>query len=224
MPTALALIPGTMLPRRINLGRVAIDVHTTASRALDELDRRPYDLLILGPMEGNGQSDAVAELRAHRRARVTPILFLVAPESLGIVIPRDYRPGVDTVIRGHLESPAVHQKVVQLIGYREGDVEPLLVGNFELDPGRRRLRFEDGEIALTRREAELLAILMGRPNETVTSGEILESGWAPGNDPHTLQTLRRHVSNLRQKLDNTPAQRALHTVRGEGYRFVSRTG
>ncbi|MGK2964282.1 MAG: winged helix-turn-helix transcriptional regulator [Tepidiformaceae bacterium] len=224
MPTALAIIPGTTLPRRISIGRVAIDVHTSVSRALDELDRRTYDLLIIGPMDGNGHSDAVVELRAHRRARVTPVFFLVAPEALGIVIPRDYRPGTDTVVRGDLESPVVQQKVVQLIGLRDGDAEPVLAGNFELDPGRRRLRFEDGEVALTRREADLLAILMGRPNETVTSNEILESGWAPGNDPNTLQTLRRHVSNLRQKLDNTPAERALHTVRGEGYRFVSRTG
>ena len=38
-------------------------------------------------------------------------------------------------------------------------------------------------------------------------------------DARYLQILRRHVSNIRRKLQRTAAARSVRTVRGSGYRF-----
>lgn len=222
MPSVLAIVPGTMLPRRVSLKNATIDVHTMVSRALQDADRRTYDLLVLGPMPADRQSATVRQLQVRRRWRSIPVLYLAAHEALGIVIPEAYRPEIDSVARGTLESADVQRKILELLRGAAGGANPVMVGPYELDPGRRRLRFHDGEVSLTPREAELLAVLMSRPNETVPAGQLLKEGWSVEFDPQTVQTLRRHVSNLRQKLDRAAVGTLVRTVRGQGYRFVAR--
>ena len=86
----------------------------------------------------------------------------------------------------------------------------------------RRLRCGRGEIELTDREAEILSILLGQPDRTVSAQEIIERGWGTEADARYLQILRRHVSNIRRKLVATDAARSVRTVRGAGYRFDTR--
>jgi DNA-binding response OmpR family regulator len=84
---------------------------------------------------------------------------------------------------------------------------------------RGRLRLAELEIELTERECEILAILLSQPNRTVAASEIIERGWGTDADARYLQILRRHVSNIRRKLQRTAAARSVKTVRGSGYRF-----
>lgn len=223
MPSVLAIVPGTTLPRRVSLKDTLIEVHSTLDRALDEARRRRYDLLVLGPMPEGGQATAVREFQVLRRWRSIPVLYLWSVDAAGIIIPSAYRPGVDSVARGPLESPEARRAILdQCRRVAPTATRPVLVGPYSLDPARRRLRFDDGEVPLTRREAGLLAVLMSRPDQTVPAGELVAEGWSADLDPQALQTLRRHVSNLRHKLDRAAAGNLLVTVRSEGYCFVSR--
>lgn len=223
MPSVLAIVPGTTLPRRVSLKDALIDVHTTLDRALDEARRRRYDLLVLGPMPEDGQATAVRHVQVLRRWRSIPVVYLWSDEAAGIVIPPAYRPGIDSLARGPLESQEARRAILdQCRRVVPNATRPVLAGPYALDPARRRLCFDDGEVPLTRREAGLLAVLMSRPDQTVPAGELVAEGWAADIDPQTLQTLRRHVSNLRHKLDRASAGNLLVTVRSEGYCFVSR--
>jgi DNA-binding response OmpR family regulator len=64
-----------------------------------------------------------------------------------------------------------------------------------------------------------MAILLSHPNRTVTASKIIERSWGVSADERHLQILRRHISNIRRKLDATPAARDVRTIRGQGYRF-----
>ncbi|MBI4730215.1 MAG: response regulator transcription factor, partial [Acidobacteria bacterium] len=92
----------------------------------------------------------------------------------------------------------------------------LRVGSLELDRRTRRATMDGGELALTPKEFDLLALLMSDPEAAINRRRILEEVW----DPHwygTSKTLDVHVASLRKKLGD-PAW--IETVRGVGFRLV----
>jgi two-component system phosphate regulon response regulator PhoB len=86
----------------------------------------------------------------------------------------------------------------------------------EIDFERREVRRAGRLVKLSPTEFNLLAVLMRRPAETLTRGEILEI--AHGS-PHaaTPRAVDVQVMSIRRKLG--PAGAQLETVRGRGYRF-----
>lgn len=178
-----------------------------------------FDLLVLCGMSVDDQQAIVNGFHANRRWRLVPVLYVANDDSPGLAIPGTFRPEIDGIARGRLETPQVQKRIVELARDGIGSAELVVAGPFELDPLRGKLRLADLEVTLTEREAEILAILLAQPNRTVSSTEIIERGWGTGADARYLQILRRHVSNIRRKLQRTAAARSVRTVRGSGYRF-----
>src|SRR5438477_585036 len=68
-------------------------------------------------------------------------------------------------------------------------------------------------IALTGREAALLALLVSHAGQVVSRDEALTTVWGDGRLP-TANTVDRYVAYLRRKLGPPPL---IHTVRGVGF-------
>jgi DNA-binding response OmpR family regulator len=90
-------------------------------------------------------------------------------------------------------------------------------GGIEVDEARRRVLVEGREIALTRKEFDLLADLMRHPGRVSSRGQLLERVWGY-NQPGMTRTVDVHVRQLRKKL-GTPSAELIETVVGVGYRF-----
>jgi DNA-binding response OmpR family regulator len=69
-------------------------------------------------------------------------------------------------------------------------------------------------IDLTRKEYDLLFLLMSSPRTVFTREELLNKVWGFENFP-TTRTVDTHILQLRQKLGDT----YFETIRGIGYRF-----
>ncbi len=98
-----------------------------------------------------------------------------------------------------------------------GTTEPdvITIGPLEVDRRTHRVSVEGNEVALTRKEFDLLALLASDPGATRTRDEILEQVW----DAHWYgpsKTLDVHVASLRKKLGD-PAM--VETIRGVGFRL-----
>lgn len=222
MPSVLAIAPGTpdAIAGRALLGaNITFAIANDARAALAEAPIRVFDLLVLCGMSVDEQQEIVTAFHAHRRWRLVPVLYLLDPGMPGLAIPGTFRPEMDGLVRGTLESPEVQRRILAMA--REGIAEADLVvaGPYELDPVRSILRLPGLEVTLTERESEILGILLARPNRTISAAEIIERGWGAEADARYLQILRRHVSNIRRKLDRTAGARSVRTVRGAGYRF-----
>jgi DNA-binding response OmpR family regulator len=100
---------------------------------------------------------------------------------------------------------------------RLADADVVRVGLLELDRDARVVRFAGLNIAMTRREFELLEALMTRPGRVVSRSDLLDSMWGARRDPHALNV---HVRRLRAKLEAFDPVRRIETVRGVGFRFV----
>jgi two-component system response regulator RegX3 len=101
------------------------------------------------------------------------------------------------------------------------DDRPLEVGEVRLDPSRREVTFGGETLDLSRKEFELLQLLMRNAGSVVTRERLIDEVWDP-NWFGSTKTLDVHVSGIRRKLGDDPAEaRYVHTVRGVGFRFSS---
>ncbi|MCZ2109328.1 MAG: winged helix-turn-helix domain-containing protein [Dehalococcoidia bacterium] len=222
MPTVLAIAPGTppaLEGRNLLADGLVVELRSNLREAIAHSTGHVCDLLVLSGMTVDEQQSVAARFQQDRRWRLVPVLYLQLESSPGIAIPSGYRPEIDSLARGAIDSPAVLRRMRAMARDGTSSAELVVAGACELDPLRGRLRFAGHEVSLTDREAEILALLLSHPNRTVSASEIIERGWGTEADDRYLQILRRHVSNIRRKLDQTPAARSVRTVRGSGYRF-----
>jgi two-component system response regulator RegX3 len=97
--------------------------------------------------------------------------------------------------------------------------EVLLVGPVRLDAGRREVTVADVPVDLSRKEFDLLALLMSHSGQVVTRDWCIDRLWWDQELTDT-RTLDTHIKRLRRKIEPDPANpRHLVTVRGVGFRF-----
>jgi len=105
---------------------------------------------------------------------------------------------------------------------RRFDLKPaaekkLRAAGIVLDPASREVRVKGKPVALTRKEFDLLALLIEKTGRVLTPAFLLEAVWgydpAQYNDPHTVET---HVSQLRRKV----GAKRITNLPGCGYKFT----
>lgn len=97
--------------------------------------------------------------------------------------------------------------------------EILTAGPVRLDTGRREVTVGGRPVVLSRKEFDLLTLLVSRAGQVVTREWCIDRLWWEQElaDSRTLDT---HVKRLRRKIEPDPAHpRYLVTVRGVGFRF-----
>jgi two-component system KDP operon response regulator KdpE len=99
--------------------------------------------------------------------------------------------------------------------------DPLFVhGGLVVDLARRRVTVDGAEVRLSRKEYELLRLLVSSAGRVLTHQQLLREIWGPAHIEDT-HYLRIHVGHLRQKLGDDPSQpRYILTEPGVGYRLV----
>ena len=94
-------------------------------------------------------------------------------------------------------------------------------GELTLDPKKRSATLQGTELDLTRREFELLQLLLSEAGSVITRERLIDEVWDT-NWFGSTKTLDVHVSSLRRKLgDDSADPRFIHTVRGVGFRFAA---
>jgi two-component system response regulator RegX3 len=97
--------------------------------------------------------------------------------------------------------------------------EVLQVGPVRLDNGRREVSVSGRPVDVSRKEFDLLALLMTHAGQVVTRELCIDRLWWD-QDLSDTRTLDTHVKRLRRKIEPDPARpRHLVTVRGVGFRF-----
>ena len=194
---------------------------TAASALATAADMRP-DLVLLDVMLPDGSGFDVA--RELRRTSRVPIIMLTARGEEA-----DRVAGLELGADDYVVKPfsarelvarvrAVLRRVAEAGEQRpEGAIE---VGEVRLDPDRRSTAFQGKELELSRKEFDLLRLLMEHAGSVVTRERLIDEVWDT-NWFGSTKTLDVHVSGLRKKLgDDSADPRYIHTVRGVGFRFV----
>jgi two-component system, OmpR family, response regulator RegX3 len=194
----------------------------TVAEALEQARRDP-DLVLLDVMLPDGSGfDVCRELR--QRSQVPIIMLTARGEEADRVV------GLELGADDYVVKPFSGREVVARIravlrrvavSPEPGDDRPLEVGDVRLDPSRREVRVGGEALDLSRKEFELLQLLMRNAGSVMTRERLIDEVWDP-NWFGSTKTLDVHVSGIRRKLGDDPAEpRYVHTVRGVGFRFSS---
>ena len=178
------------------------------------------DLIVLDlGLPGRDGLDVTRDLR---RTSAVPIVMLTArgDESDRIV---GLELGADDYVVKPFSAREVVARVRAVLRRTAVSTEPgegpLEVGALRLDPARHEATLDGRALELSRKEFELLQLLMRNAGSVVTRERLIDEVWDP-NWFGSTKTLDVHVSGIRRKLGDDPAEpRYLHTVRGVGFRF-----
>ncbi len=91
------------------------------------------------------------------------------------------------------------------------------IGSFKFYPEQNKLIKEAEEIALSKKECELLALFVERPNEVIKRDELTKKVWED-NGVFVGRSLDTYISKLRKKLQ-TDTSVKLTNVHGVGYKL-----
>jgi DNA-binding response OmpR family regulator len=94
--------------------------------------------------------------------------------------------------------------------------ETLRYGGLVVDVARRTVVRANRQIELSRREFDLLLMLMRHPTRVFTRSELLDGVWGVDSDV-TSSLVDTYISYLRAKIDARHDRKLIHTVRGVGF-------
>jgi two-component system response regulator RegX3 len=207
------------------LGREGFDtkVAGTVAESLALAKRVRPDLVLLDVMLPDGSGFDVC--RELRRTSQVPIIMLTArgEEADRIV-------GLELGADDYVVKPFSAREVVARIRavLRRTDAGPgavldgpIEIGDVRLDPDRREVTNAGETVELSRKEFELLQLLMQNAGTVVKRERLIDEVWDV-NWFGSTKTLDVHISGLRKKLGDASSEpRYVHTVRGVGFRFAS---
>jgi DNA-binding response OmpR family regulator len=198
----------------------------SASEAIALADELQPDLVLLDVMLSDGSGlDVCRELRRHSKV---PIIMLTArgdetDRVVGLELGAD-----DYVVKPFSARELVAR--IRAVLRRSPDAAPeapaagagreIRAGGLTVDIAQRLVLLDGLEVALTRREFDLLALLASNAGTVLTRERLIDEVWDT-NWFGSTKTLDVHISTLRKKLgDDAVDSRYLHTVRGVGFRFA----
>lgn len=198
----------------------ATELASTAHEGLRLFDQVHPDLVLLDLMLPDESGIEVCQ-RMRARAPVPIIMVTARDAEVDVVV------GLELGAADYVAKPfrlrelvarmrAVLRRAADPPARRE---EVLTLGPVQLDTARRQVSMRGLPIEVSRKQFDLLALLMAHPGQVVTREQCIEALWWD-QDLADTRTLDTHVKRLRQKLEPNPARpRHLVTVRGVGFRF-----
>ncbi len=196
---------------------------STGESGLKSIEKQLPDLVLLDLMLPGVDGLAVCRrLRSDEQTQDVPIIMLTAKGTESDIVagleigaddyitkpfsPRILAARIRTVLRRHTEAAAPPEDVMKR-------------GPIEIDNLHHEVRVDQEPIDLTLTEFRVLEILAKRPGVVFTRYQIVDA--VKGEDyPVTDRSVDVQIVGLRKKLGEY--SRLVETVRGVGYRFVSK--
>jgi two-component system, OmpR family, response regulator RegX3 len=206
------------------LGREGFEtkVAGTVAESLELAKRVRPDLVLLDVMLPDGSGYDVC--RELRRTSQVPIIMLTARgEEADRIVGLEL--GADDYVVKPFSAREVVARIRAVLRRTDSGVSgtegPIEIGDVRLDPDRHEVTQDGQAVELSRKEFDLLQLLMQNAGSVVKRERLIDEVWDV-NWFGSTKTLDVHVSGLRKKLgDDSAEPRYLHTVRGVGFRFAS---
>jgi len=217
--------PDIALSLRLKLerdGGFTVETAGDGSAGMRSAIDRPPDLVLLDVnLPGMDGFEVCRNLRKNPATSATPVIMLTAR-----IDESDRISGLDLGADDYITKPfspkealARIRAVLRRSERADAGPDALADGALRIDIGSRRAEVSGRDLALTRKEFDLLVELMRQQGRVLTRERLLETVW--GYDfPGETRTVDVHVRRLRQKL-GPPVDERVETVVGVGYRYRS---
>src|SRR5829696_597757 len=201
-----------MLERTLAAEGYVVEAAADGGAALAAVERNVPDAIVLDVTMPGLDGLAVTRRLRGKGLRV-PILLLTARDAIHERV-AGLDAGADDYLVKPFDADELSARVRALLRRNTPSTgEALAFADVVLESGIARRAGRDLE--LTRREAELLELLLRNARGVVTRELALEEVWG-GEGEATPNAVDRYVAYLRRKLGDPPL---IHTVRGVGFRL-----
>ncbi|NCX95259.1 MAG: DNA-binding response regulator [Chitinophagia bacterium] len=160
--------------------------------------------------------ETIKDLKKDEEFENTAIIFLTATSDDRIEI-EGLKLGADDYIYKTIKPDVLATRIGMAIRrMRKEDLQEqkLIFGDLEINRTKFSVKHKDKEIALARKEFELLSLLASKPGRVFLRNEILQRVW--GIDVIVGdRTIDVHVRKIRQKVGFD----LITTIKGVGYKF-----
>jgi two-component system KDP operon response regulator KdpE len=203
---------------RRGLTREGYDVEAAPVQGmLARLDEWQPDVVLLGLTSTHN----VSQIQAIKARSPAPLICLVPEEETQATIDA-LDAGVDDCIAKPfgLEELAAHlRKVLRRDMWRRGETPCFETPTLRIDFIHRRIDHCGRAVALSRRQFQLLKLLVDADGRVLTHRDLIHGVWGSG-DRGNVALLRRLIQDLRRKIELDPKQPVLILSHSRiGYRF-----
>ena len=196
-----------------------VDTANSAEEAL-QMHLADYNLLLLDVMMGemNGFKMALL-LRKNEKLKHIPIIFLTAKDTEDDKL-MGFNIGADDYISKPFSIREVIARVKAVLR-RSTEKETPEILQFErlyIDPVKKRAFIDQEELPLTKKEFEILSLLLSHPGQVFSREEILSKIWT--DEVYVLdRTIDVNITRLRKKI----GEYGKHIVTRLGYGYCFET-
>ena len=180
--------------------------------AADMIEKEVFDLILLDVMLP--QMDGF-ELMEYIKEMGIPVVFLTAKANLEDKV-KGLRLGAEDYIVKPFEMLEVLARVEGILR-RHGKLQTKIqIEDLEINTSAMTVFKSGQEIALTKKEYDLLLLFVRNPNIVLYKSTIYERVWG-GEYPEKTRTVELHIQRLKKKLDWTEKIKPVHMI---GYRLL----
>ena len=200
----------------LNLHGYTVDMCHDGEAGLDNAQSDIYDLVILDVMLP--KMDGLSVLRALRKSGcATPVLLLTARSEVS-----DRIAGLDAGADYYLTKPFEPKELLaclRALGRRQPqlqEVDTISYGDLCLDQGLFSLRCGPQSVQLSRKEFDLMALLLRNQRQVITKETLLVKVWGYESDAED-NNVEVYISFLRKKIQRLGSGVSIRTIRRVGY-------
>ena len=196
-----------------------VDTANSAEEAL-QMNLSDYNLLLLDVMMGEMYGFKMASLlRKNEKFKHIPIIFLTAKDTEDDKL-MGFNIGADDYISKPFSIREVIARVKAVLRRSSEKETPeiLQFENLYIDPTKKRAFIDQNELPLTKKEFEILSLLLSHPGQAFSHEEILSKIWT--DEVYVLdRTIDVNITRLRKKI----GEYGKHIVTRLGYGYCFET-
>lgn len=192
---------------------------TTTQAAIDKISNYDYDCILLDLMLPDGDGFSVLQ-ELKKQNKTEGVIILSAKENLETRI-EGLQLGADDFMTKPFHLSELLVRIQALIRRKNFNGNNLVVFNeIEIDTLAKAIKVKNKQVAVTKKEIDLLLYLIGNLNKVLPKSAIAEhlSGdMADMLDNHDF--VYAHIKNLKNKLKEAGCDDYIKTVYGLGYKW-----
>ena len=185
---------------------------TNGQSALDAIYEQKFDLYLLDinvPLIKG--TSLLSELREAEDK--TPAIFLTSHKDKAM-LEEGFLSGGDDYLTKPFDTDELVWRIKALLKRTQKNILEKL-GDLSHDKEHKSISYKDTALELSKKEYELLVLLMNNPNANVTKEVILEALWST-SDGGSDGAIRVYINRLKQLVP----QMQIENIRGIGYKLV----